>query len=331
MLSLAVSFAFLQAAASKLDDAVLAPVWNKIQPSIVIVLKGDTARGTAALIDSQGYFLTGKSVVSGAQTFQGQFYDGQKVTLFVVTVDGPTQLALLRTYDTITAKHSVPLFHSTNELIDRAHPKMLIAAVGDGPITAQLVSTSTLAVVGNSREVAALSEIHFDGRPGRVAGSPVFALDGSLVGVLQATLTREPNLLEGDNYPGAGRFESFNAAPLMPKNVDSVLYSPGPATMQRVVSGFLTPKHAVLRPAIGVFCKDAPGTGALVDAVEDGSPADLAGLKEGDVIIAIDGDQIRRAFDFSRTMFRETVGSDIAITAKRHGRITNFRVRVGMP
>jgi serine protease Do len=334
MLSLAVSLLIAQAAASKMDAGVLGPAWTKIQPSVVVLLKGESKRGTAALIDPQGYFITGKAVVAGNSTFEGQFNDGRRVTLLVITTDGATQLALLRTYDRLDGRKIAPLYRPVpREVIDASHPKLLIAALSDGPMTAQLVSTKTLALVGNGHEVINVSEIHFDGRPGRVAGAPVFSMDGSLVGVLSATLTGHERRGSSPLARGAvapRMLLSPSPAPTEVDPSDSVLYAPGPIVMQRVIAGFLTPQHAVIRPAIGAYCQDAPGNGALIDAIQDDSPADLAGMKESDVIISIDGFPIRKAFDFGRTMLRQTVGSTITIVARRHGRIVTFHVRVGM-
>jgi len=334
MLSLAVSIVLCQAASSKLDDAVLAPAWAKIQASVVVVMKGESRRGTAALIDAQGYFITGRSVLAGNGALEGLFADGTRITLFPVASDAPTQLALLRTYDRIGDRHAVPLYRlPLGEVVDATHPKILIAALADGPTGAQLVNTRTLALVGNGHEVINVNEIHFDGRPGRVAGAPVFTLEGSLVGVLSAMLEHKPRV--GAAFEGGAPRQniprpSFAGQPAAPSQGDSVLYSPGFVVMQRVITGFLTPEHAVVRPAIGVFCQDSPESGALVDAVLDDSPADLAGIKEGDVIISIDGAPIRKAFDFGRTMLRQTVGSTISISARRHGRVLDFKVRVGM-
>ncbi len=332
MLSLAVSLVLCQAAAAapapKLDDPLLAPVWSKIQPCVVVVLKDDKVRGTAALVDPQGYFITGKPVVGGDQTLQGEFYDGQRVTLFVVATDGPTQLVLLKTEDPVGERKFASLYHpAIGEVVDRFHPKMLIAAFGDGPSTAQLVDTQKLAVVGNGHQVQSLSEIHYDGKPGHVAGAPLFALDGSLVGVLQATLT-----LTTQSIGGGALGKAFERPQIFAddRTVNAVLYSPSPAVMRRVIAGLLTPKHAAERPAIGIYCGDAPGAGALVSAVQDNSPADQAGIKEGDIIIQIDATPIRKGLDFARMILQQTVGDEISITARRHGRIVNFRVRVGM-
>lgn len=331
MLSLAVSLVLCQAAAAapKLDDPLLAPVWNKIQPCVVVVLKDDKVRGTAALIDPQGYFVTGKPVVEGDQTLQGEFYDGQRVTLFVVATDSPTQLVLLRTEDPVSERKFASIYHPSNgEIVDRFHPKMLIAAFGDGPATAQLVDTQKLAVVGNGHQVQSLSEIHYDGRPGHVAGAPLFALDGSLVGVLQATLTLDTQSPGG--FLGGKAFERSTLFANNERPISAVMYSPSPAVIRRVIAGFLTPKHAAERPAIGIYCGDAPGVGALVSAVQDDSPADQAGIKEGDIIVQIDATPIRKGLDFARTILQQTVGAEISVTARRHGRLVNFRVRVGM-
>jgi len=319
--------------------------WTKVQPSIVIVSRRGAPRGTAALIDSQGYFITGNSVVGDGQGLEGQFFDGMRVTLFLVTVDGPTQLALLKTYDPMGDRQPVSLYAPGDETVNADHPKTLIAALPGGPISAELVNIKTLALLSPAHSVAMLSEIHFELAQSKVAGDPVFSLDGLLVGILQATLADKTRVSTSTNIMQSASGSSVfgggggRAAPMLPRGAVArpygpgtmtIAYSPGPQTMQRVIGGFLSPNHAVQRPAIGVFCRDAVGAGALIDRVVDNSPAAAAGLKEGDVIINIEGSPIQRQLDFAVTMLQQTVGSEITVTVRRQSRLIPFHVKVGM-
>ena len=309
-------------------DPALAAAWTRISPSVVVVQLNNMTRGTAALIDQQGYFITGNTVVSGKTTLDGVFYDGHRVTLFVVAVDGPTQLALLRTYDPIGDRKPVNLFIPDKDArIDFDHPKSLIAALAGGPFTAELVSTKTLALLRSQRAVSLLSEIHFESADVRVGGAPVFTSDGYLVGVLQAALASSFGSLPSRSYGPQG----LSIAPhVYGPGGQTVAYSPGPAVMQRVIRGFLTPKHEVLRPAIGVLVRDAPHGGAYVDEVLENSPAKEAGLEEGDIITNIEGATILKQVDFARVMLQQVVGSDIAVSIRRDGHPMNFQIRVGM-
>jgi S1-C subfamily serine protease len=226
----------------------------------------------------------------------------------------------------------VAIFQQGDEKIDPDHPKGVVAALPAGPIMAELVNTRALALLRSQRSISTLSEIRFAAAPTGMAGSPIFSTDGRLVGVLQATLSTVP--------PGGGGSWSFNSPSrgsslaMAPRDYGpgglTVAYSPGPSVLDHVIKGLMSPKHEVLRPAIGVWCRDAKRPGALVDAVLDDSPAGHAGIKEGDIITQIEGTVIKNQLDFGRTMVQQTVGSDIHISILRSGKLMNFRVKVGM-
>ena len=59
--------------------------------------------------------------------------------------------------------------------------------------------------------------------------------------------------------------------------------------------------------------------GALVDSTVVGSPASFAGLAPGDVITAIDGDQVHSAAELRSRLYPEPPGTDLAVTYERGG------------
>jgi membrane-associated protease RseP (regulator of RpoE activity) len=76
--------------------------------------------------------------------------------------------------------------------------------------------------------------------------------------------------------------------------------------------------------------RDLPSTeGALVNRVEDGSPADGAGIKRGDVIVRVDGEEIQDSAELVREMKEKKPGSVVKIAAVRSGQRHNFDVKLG--
>ena len=71
------------------------------------------------------------------------------------------------------------------------------------------------------------------------------------------------------------------------------------------------------------------GAGARITAVEDDSPADDAGLKEGDVITAVDGDEITGAADLARAILSRDGGDKATITYTRDGKSSEADVNLG--
>ena len=76
--------------------------------------------------------------------------------------------------------------------------------------------------------------------------------------------------------------------------------------------------------------RELPSTeGALVNRVEDESPADKAGLKRGDVIVRLDGEEIEDSAELIREMREKKPGTSVQIAAVRAGTRHNFEVKLG--
>src|SRR5690606_38525989 len=69
--------------------------------------------------------------------------------------------------------------------------------------------------------------------------------------------------------------------------------------------------------------------GALVTEPTEGSPADTAGVKSGDVITAVDGQAIDDALDLSRTIAGKNPGTSVELTIWRDGAETTVTVELG--
>ena len=68
----------------------------------------------------------------------------------------------------------------------------------------------------------------------------------------------------------------------------------------------------------------------MVQSVLDGSPAETAGIRSGDVITAINGQAIGDLVDFAKAITKQKVGSTIPIAVKRGTTNYTFEVRIGV-
>lgn len=76
--------------------------------------------------------------------------------------------------------------------------------------------------------------------------------------------------------------------------------------------------------------RDLPSTeGALVSRVEDDSPADDAGVRRGDVIVRVDGEEIKDSAELVREMREKKPGANVKIAVVREGARHNFDVKLG--
>jgi hypothetical protein len=330
MLSSAVSAALVLVAAGPSEQLTgnETSAWQRIQPSVAVLMQGGAPSGTAALIDSSGLFLAHRTAVP-ARALQARMPDGRILQMRWKADDETTGFVLLEAAGW-TPGQGRPVG------VSGATPRpgtRLFAALSGGPIRAEFVAGDRLGVMGAARRLMPLAEVKFEAPLQTVAGALLFSPDGNLIGAVNATLEGTDDLGQRamqnmqqalSNLAGGVKVQQrFGPSQL------TVAYTVSPAVMLRVVDGFRTPPHEVVHPAIGVFCRDAIGGGAEIERVVPGSPAEQAGLRPADVIFAIGGVQIFNQIDFARVMMNQRVGSKVTMQVRRGARAMLIDVRVG--
>lgn len=177
-----------------------------------------------------------------------------------------------------------------------------------------------------------------------MGGSLLVNMDGQLTGALNAALglSSSQNLQKnrsGDSSRGTSGFgggpgglSSAKSAVANNQYGPGILgsaYTIGPKMLNRVVAGFLSPDHTVKHPAIGILCRDALPSGALIDTISKDSPAEKAGLLKGDIINSINNQAVRDQMDFARIMADQDVGETLKIWITRNGFRQLVSVEVG--
>lgn len=337
MLLSAVSLSFLMALGlGQVQQQTLPPneggAWEKISKSLVLIEQGGKPMGYAVLIDPSGLFLTHSSAI-GAGMVSAKTRSGQPVSLITLTIDEPTQLVLLQA-QIWSDKEATAISVETGKGLKG---KQLLAALPSGPIPGTLVANDRNGVMRPSLRYVPLSEIRFETPNDRVGGSPVFTLDGKLVGLLNATL--EPM---GAPSGLAGSQKSVAAPPAASERNDGVQNSgyAGPAgvtvayalngdVLQRVVDGFRSPYRKATHPTIGAFFSDAVGQGAAIQAILPDSPSSKADLRPGDVVLAVDDVPVRDHFDLAVILFKQAVGKTLTLVVKRGEQTLKLAVTVG--
>ncbi|HZH97522.1 MAG TPA: PDZ domain-containing protein [Fimbriimonadaceae bacterium] len=308
-------------------DAREQAAWQRIEPSVAIVQGLGTARGAAALIDTRGYFIAHKSVVSAPPMF-ARLSGGETVQMERVAIDETTQLVLLKAQGWISGRRTpARVISGESPRVQNANQRnalRLLAALPNGPMRVEMVDADRPGVMEPSRRMLPLSEIRFEAPTSSVVGALAFTLDGQLAGVLGATLERQ------DSLPAMGitQLKSRDAGGFGPVGL-TVGYSVSPDILRRVVDGFLSPGHQVLHPALGLMCKEAPGSGALVESVQKGSAAEAAGLRAGDVIVQINGEDVANQFEYAKVLLRQKVGESVQVKIRRGGETLTLPVKVG--
>jgi putative serine protease PepD len=87
--------------------------------------------------------------------------------------------------------------------------------------------------------------------------------------------------------------------------------------------------QTIARPYIGIQSTDAPTGGAEIATVNTGTPGDKAGLREGDIVTAVDGKKVNQADDVSQHISGKKPGDKIEIEVTRNGRTEKIEVKLG--
>ncbi|HEX4817418.1 MAG TPA: trypsin-like peptidase domain-containing protein [Nonomuraea sp.] len=259
------------------DQLTVAQVAEKVQPSVVMI-QGQTGEGSGVVLSADGLILTNNHVVTGQDTLTVKFNDARTAKARVVGTDPATDLAVIR------AEGVSGLAAATLGDSDQVKVGDQVLALGsplglDGSVTAGIVSAldRTVTVGGGPTE----QQLPPGWSP-QGADSDVTTLGG----MIQTDAAINPGNSGGALVNAAGELIGINSA------VSSQGVNLGfaiPVNTAKAVSEQLISKGKVSHAFLGVSVTDATGetTGALVRQVNAGSPADKAGLRQGDLITKI--------------------------------------------
>ena len=268
------------------------------------------AIGSGVIVDAaQGYVLTNSHVVENATNIEVTTKDNRRFKAKLIGRDPATDIAVLQIpTGSLTA---VPMGDSS-----RLQVGDFVLAVGNPFGLGQTVTSGIVSALGRSGLGIEGYEdfIQTDAsiNPGN-SGGPLVDLEGRIVGINTAILT-----------PGGSNVGIGFAVPI---------------NMARRVMDQLLANGVVRRGRIGVAIQDltpdlarALGTertgGAVVARVEPGSPAQRAGLRPSDVVVAVDGVPIRNASELRNRVGMAQIGATVALTIERNGAESTVPVRV---
>jgi len=260
------------------------------------------AVGSGVIVDAaKGYVLTNHHVVENAQEISVTLTDGRTAKADLVGSDQGTDVALLK----VNAKDLTAIELANS---DQLQVGDYVVAIGDPFGLGQTVTSGIVSALGRSGlDVEGYEDfIQTDAsiNPGNSGGALV-DLDGKLVGINTAILA-----------PSGGNVGIGFAVPAnMANQAMRQLIDYGEVRRGRlgVAVQSLTPD---LAEALSLDAKE----GVVVNGVERGSPAERAGIKKGDVIVAFRGEPIKSAQDLRNRIGLAAVGTEAPLTVLRDGK-----------
>ncbi len=236
-----------------------------------------TSLGSGFIVHDDGTILTNNHVVADADELSVKLFDGHEFPAKVVGRDEATDLAVIRLDTDAATVHLSPVSFGDSESLDVGE---WVVAIGSpfgfsSTVTAGIVSAKGRSLTPRETGQAFEDYIQTDAaiNPGN-SGGPLLNLRGEVVGINTAIASHT------GGYEGLGFAIPANLAKAVMENI---------LANGRVVRGWL-----------GVELQDTPASdtgpkGVRVSRVLEGSPADRAGLKEGDVITRFQGQVVNEA------------------------------------
>lgn len=231
--------------------------------------------GSGVIISSDGYVITNNHVVDNSTKLQVTLADGRKVPGKIIGKDAKTDLALVK----VEARNLTPIDFGAYDDIQVGE---WVLAIGSpfGEALHHTVTAGIISAKGRSNVGIADYEdfLQTDAaiNPGNSGGALV-DLDGKLIGINTAILSAS-----GGNS-GVGFAIPIN----MVQRITTQLKSNG-----RVIRGYLGVTIQDLTPEMKKSLNADNYKGAIVSSVENGSPAEKAGLKQYDIIESVNGQPV---------------------------------------
>jgi serine protease Do len=268
-----------------------------------------TALGSGFIVDAAGYVVTNNHVVGKASKIDVTLTDGRKFDAKLIGRDEKTDLALLK----IEAERPLPFVDFGDS--DAVRVGDWVMAVGNpfglgGTVTAGIVSARGRDIHSGPYD----DYLQIDAAINRGnSGGPTFNMDGAVIGVNTAIYS--PN--------GGSVGIGFAIPSSIDKPVIADLREHG-----KVDRGWLGVQIQEVTPEIASGLGLDKAEGALVAAVTPDSPAAKAGIKQGDVIVGIDGKRIERLKDLTLHVANQKAGSTMSVSVWRDGRTRDLRASI---
>jgi serine protease Do len=263
--------------------------------------------GSGFVMSRDGYVLTNNHVVEDADQIKVKLANGKEYEGKIVGRDPKTDLALVK-IEGNSDLHPLKLGNSEDLKVGS-----WVVAVGspfglEQTVTAGIVSAKGRVIGSGPYDNFIQTDASIN--PGN-SGGPLINMKGEVVGINTAIIA-------------SGQGIGFAIPINMAKEIAPQLQEKG-----HVTRGWLGVSIQEVTPELAKSFDLKEKKGALVSQVVSGSPAEKAGIEQGDIILEFDGKEVSDAKDLPRIVASTPVDKTVTLKVSRNGKITDRQVKVG--
>ncbi len=286
----------------------IAEVVTKVRPAVVSINVEITAydffnrpvkeegAGSGWIIDSDGYIVTNNHVVQDADNVTITLSDGRIFQAKMVNTDPLTDLAVVKI--------------DVQDLPVLAIGNSARLNVGDGVIA---IGNALGQGISATSGIVSVVDVSLDASPGQ-----------TLLGLIQTDAAINPGNSGGPLVNMAGEVIGINSIKVSQVGVEGMGYAISMNEADPIINTLID-KGYIVRPWTGVGISEINefvaniynlpvNKGVFITSIVDGSPADKAGLKEGDIITRIDDKEITTSVGFFKVINSYEVGQKVNVT-----------------
>jgi len=267
--------------------------------------------GSGFVLTPDGYLVTNSHVVSGAAALEVTLPDGRTAAAHVVGDDPDSDLAVLK-----VAAGDLAWCRFGDS--SRLRVGQIAIAIGSPYGFQHTVTAGIVSALGRSMRASTgrlldnILQTDASLNPGN-SGGPLVDASGAVIGVNTAVI-----------LPAQGI--CFAIAASTAERVATVLIREG--RVRRAWLGVGGTTTTLARRVVRYFSLASEG-GVRVESIERGSPAELAGIAKGDVIVAVDGAALTGIDDLQRLLIADAIGRELAIAVVRRDRLLTLSATPG--
>jgi len=303
-------------------------IFNRTSPSVVYIFTENAVRGffgtseirqgagSGFLWDPHGHIVTNFHVVQGAQRIQVRLDSGEALEATYVGGSQDHDLAVVRLRSMPADIQPIPVGISSDLQVGQA-----VFAIGNPFGLSRTLTTGVISALDRRLPTAAGREV---------------------VGVIQTDAAINPGNSGGPLIDSAGRLIGVNTAIISGSGNSAGIGFAVPVDVVNQVVPVLIAKGKVPRPGIGIVVLNEEAAaslgvmGVVIDRVMPGSSADQAGLEGinyrsrllGDVILAVDGQEVTNLAEFVRLMQHYDIGQSVHLKIQRSDQVRDVTLKI---